>query len=269
VTPEKAQAWAEGVVTEGRTAHTVRGVWLTAAKSVFKWAVDTRRLPENPFEEVRIAKPRKIITREKAFRPEEVSLILNASLSAKDAKSFGALRRWVPWLCAYTGARAGEITQLRCEDVKEREGHWVIEINPEAGAVKTGQQRVVPLHAHLIEQGFLDFVCRRGEGPLFHNASVSPKTNDPTSPARPPAVLARMNLAAWVRKLGVTDKGVAPNHGWRHLFKRKADRAGISEKISDAITGHAQASVGRGYGAPTIEDLAHAIGKFPRYDLKD
>jgi hypothetical protein len=36
--------------------------------------------------------------------------------------------------------------------------------------------------------------------------------------------------------------------------------------MSDAITGHAPANVGRSYGAPTVGDMAEALKTFPRYD---
>ena len=62
---------------------------------------------------------------------------------------------------------------------------------------------------------------------------------------------------------------LSPLHAWRHTFKQVADRAGISERTSDYITGHAHKSVGAGYGAPTTQDLAAALKRFPRYALKD
>jgi integrase len=74
----------------------------------------------------------------------------------------------VPWLCAYTGARPGEITQLRGADVIERDGTHGLRMTPDAGTVKTKKTRVVPLHEHLIEQGFLKFVAEHGAGPMFY-----------------------------------------------------------------------------------------------------
>jgi len=35
--------------------------------------------------------------------------------------------------------------------------------------VKGSAPRIVPLHEHLIEQGFLTFVAQHGAGPLFFN----------------------------------------------------------------------------------------------------
>ena len=65
-------------------------------------------------------------------------------------------------------------------------------------------------------------------------------TSDPLNPKRHPAEIVRRRLADWVRKLGVTDDELSPMHGWRHTFKARADRAGITERTSDYITGHAQ-----------------------------
>ena len=57
-----------------------------------------------------------------------------------------------------------EITQLRAEDVHEENGIWCIRITPEAGSVKNHKARTVPIHSHLIDQGFLK-VVRGKSGP--------------------------------------------------------------------------------------------------------
>jgi hypothetical protein len=38
------------------------------------------------------------------------------------------------------------------------------------------------------------------------------------------------------------------------------------DTMLDYIWGHAPATVGRGYGEPTLKDLARVIQRFPRYD---
>jgi hypothetical protein len=81
-----------------------------------------------------------------------------------------------------------------------------------AGTVKTGRGRVAPLHAHLIDQGFLDFVASHRNGPLFYNASNGePRVSVATSPTKPRYVQARERLAMWIRGLGVNDKEISPN----------------------------------------------------------
>jgi len=80
---------------------------------------------------------------------------------------------------------------------------------PDAGTVKTGIARIVPLHPHLIDQGFLAFVRSRGKGPLFY----SPARQRGGSAENPIYVRMGQKLAEWVRGLGVDDPNVDPNHG--------------------------------------------------------
>ena len=141
-------------------------------------------------------------------------------------------------------------------------------LSPSAGSIKTRKTRVVPLHQDLLDQGFVDWVQAKGQGPLFYNAEGAKRNGGSAgNPARPRSVKTRERLAAWIRSIGVRDIELSPTHGWRHLFKLKCDRVGISEKISDAITGHAPANIARSYGQPTIEDMARELAKFPRYEL--
>ena len=272
ITEDDAREWSRQIVTTKRTARTVNAVWLSSAKTVFNWAVQERLIGFNPFKGVKkVTEPRRMKHREtQAFMPEEWSMILRAASAVGTPKTtVQGARRWVPWLCAYSGARPGEITQLRGEDIERRGQIHVMKLTPAAGAIKTGKARAVPLHEHLIEQGFLDFVRERGKGPLFYNAKEKEedRPSDPLNPRRHPAVVVRRRLADWVRTLGLADEELSPMHAWRHTFKARADRADISERMSDYITGHAHRTVGAKYGAPTVEAMAEALKKFPRYEI--
>jgi integrase len=170
--------------------------------------VRKKHLARNPFEYAAATltvskRPRLRDTQ--AFTPEEQRSILSAASAIKTfRKRDDAARRWVPWLCAYTGARVGEITQLRRADVIERGGIHALRITPDAGTVKNARARVVPLHEHLIAQGLLRFVEKREEGPLFYKQRPTTTTTDADPMKRKKA------LADWVRELGVTDTGVSP-----------------------------------------------------------
>jgi hypothetical protein len=83
-------------------------------------------------------------------------------------------------------------------------------LTPDAGPIKTRQTRIVPIHEHIIEQGFLDMVRRVGSGPLFYNLDETPRANvDPLEPSRSRAATARAHLSDWVRELGVKDPAAA------------------------------------------------------------
>jgi integrase len=160
------------------------------------------------------------------------------------------------------------MTQLRGQDIEQRGDIWVMRIKPDAGPVKTGQARTVPLHEHIITQGFLDYVRRRGQGPLFYEPA-SDATNDlmKAKTQRQGAMRVRLALAKWVRSLGIEDKEVSPNHAWRHTFKQIAQRSGIEARVHDVITGHAAKTAAEEYGRAIVEDMAAALRKFPRYEV--
>ena len=209
-----------------------------------------------------------MIRETKSFTEGEIETILSAALAIEVRSKTDAAKRWCPWLAAYSGARMGELTQLRGVDVVEGAGTHAIKISPEAGTTKTGKSRTVPLHDHLIAQGFLAFVKANGSGPLFYNELKRLSGPiDPTNPRKPRYVKAREKVGTWVRGLGVKDPELSPNHAWRHTFKAIGFRSGMSEKVLDAIVGHTPASVGRGYGEPTLADKAKELNKFQRYKV--
>lgn len=249
-----------------RSAKTINDSYLSAARSVFAFGLDSLLLTANPAANVKpLPKDKTPVLRERDFTKAEQNMILSASFAEAPARLSAhkaAARRWVPWLCAYTGARVNEMTQLRCKDVAQIDGVWTVHITPEAGSVKTGIARTVPLHEHLMEQGFLDFV-KGMDGPLFYDAAARRKEG-----GRAPYKLVGNKLADWVRKLGL-GAGVAPNHGWRHTFKTIAREVAIPEAAADYIQGHSGKTQGRKYGAHNLPTVSNELAKIPRFEIDE
>jgi integrase len=170
--------------------------------------------------------------------------------------------------CWHTLERPAEITQLRGIDVERVDGVWTLNLTPAAGTIKGKEARRVPVHAHLVEQGFVEFAQRRGDGPLFYRSRNNGPTDELGKQRKAPAAQARQRLAGWVREIGVTDEHLSPNHAWRHTFKLVGSRAEISEKLLDYICGHAPATEGRRYAVPDLKDMARVIERFPRYEIE-
>lgn len=267
ISAEDIIGWKEALADQGASGRTIREVYLAAAKVVFAWGVENRKLDANPAAGVTVRVPRRHRPRGPSFTSAETRTILSASLS-KDQGRISAehalARRWIPWMCAYSGARVGEIAQMRGRDILLIEGIWAMRITPDAGSTKSGQARVVPLHPHLVEQGLPMIAERAGDGPIFYD----PTRGRGGSPKNAHHKKVGERLAAWVRDLGVDDPHVQPNHGWRHLFKTVARRAGMAPEVRDALQGHAPRSVGEAYGDWPIDVLAAAIAILPRYDLQ-
>lgn len=256
--------WKEALARQGASGRTIREVYLAAAKVVFAWGVENRKLDANPAAGVSVRVPRRHRPRGPSFTSAEAHTILLASLSrdqGKISREHALARRWIPWMCAYSGARVGEIAQMRGRDIMEMEGIWVMLITPEAGSTKSGQARIVPLHPHLVEQGLLKVAEQAGDGSIFYD----PARGRGGSAGNAHYRKVGERLAAWVREVGVDDPNVQPNHGWRHLFKTLARRAGIAPEVRDAIQGHAPRSVGEAYGEWPVDVLAEAISRFPKF----
>ena len=169
-----------------------------------------------------------------------------------------AARRWIPWICAYTGARLNEITPLSGRDFFQREGIWMIRIRAETA--KTRKFREVPLPSHLIEQGLLTYAKSRGVRPLFYDPHRSRGGKD----SNPHFKKVGERLAEWVRALGI-DPRVAPNHGWRHRFSSVARFVAMPEDVRNMIQGHAGAKVADRYGETWPLVALREIEKLPRY----
>ena len=265
-TADDIVAWKEGLAGRGVNGRTIREVYLAAVKVVFGWSVENRKLASNPAIGVTVRVPKKMRLRDPGFTAVEAGTILRASVGS----SVGGIsieharaRQWNSWLCAYSGARVGEIAQLRGCDVFQVEKVWVMRITPDAGSTKSGAARLVPIHQHLVEQGLLEMVEGVGAGALFYN----PGRARGGSLGNPHHKKIGQRLALWVRELGVVDPDVQPNHGWRHLFKTIARRAGVAADARDAIQGHAPRSIGESDGDWPVDVLADAMAKFPRFDF--
>jgi integrase len=241
---------------------TVKDTDLAGLRTVFGWAVLNHRLATNPATGITIKLGKPVKLRSKSFSETEAAAILSAASNltrSNETPPTFAAKRWVPWLCAFTGARVGEIAQLRKQDVRREGGHWVIRVTPEVGTVKTNEARDIVLHPQLVEQGFMEFVQSATLGHLFLKPSQE-------GDARGPLRGVKNRLGAFGRAI-VTDSNVAPNHAWRRRFKTIGMEAGIPPRILDAIQGHAPRSAGDSYGEVTLAMQAAQITKLPRVNI--
>lgn len=252
--------WRDGLIKQGKSPKTVRDKYLAAVRAVLTKAKADRILPTNEMEDVDQELPKKVYARERGFTTPEAVQILKVSLayhppetthpSHRESAHITAAKRWVPLLCAFTGARVTEITQLRRQDIFESEGRWIARITPDAGSVKTGSFRDVPLHRQILDLGFPDFVKNANGGPLFHAAQAPSKY---LKSAR--ATSGR--LSEWLQDLDLVPEGVQPNYGWRHRFKTLGRELGMSDRVLDAIQGHRTLS-----GPPHSPDRVQRQNRF-------
>ncbi len=242
-------AWKAKMIESGLRPQTIRDAKLAPVRAVLQWAVDNRRLSANPADRLVVHLKVNAGEAKRSFTEDEATIVLKAALEEVDP-----VRRWVPWLGAYSGARVSEICQLRVEDIVRIDGIWCMKFAPEAGSLKTrGSERVVPLHPAVIEGGFLKFVAKAKSGPLF--------------PELPPDRFGSRGgngtkiLGRWVRSLGLKDDCLSPSHSWRHRFKTMGRRYALAPDIANALTGHSKKTVADTYGEFPVEALYRELLK--------
>jgi integrase len=203
---------------------------------------------------------------ERGFDPEQALTILSATVATPShlvSAEMKAARRWVPWICAYTGARVNEITSLLPSDIQNIAGYWCFVLRPEI--TKGKRLRRIPVHKHLIEQGFIEYVKQRRElgKPLFYE----PARARGGKGANPQWHKVAERLGEWVRQsLKVT--GVQPNHGWRHLWREIVRGTMMKPELCDYMCGHeSRSGTGARYGKRKVPDLAKQMALFPRFKV--
>ena len=149
---------------------------------------------------------------------------------------------WLTLLGLYTGARLNELCQLRKSLIRQHGGTHYIYFSPDL-RLKTGSKdscvRAVPIHAHLIELGFLDYVS---------------SCSDTLFPGLPQHKSGRFSDApskAFTRFLRVirTKRPKLSFHSLRHTFvaalKRNAPR---DAETRERLVGHALQGLAGRYG---------------------
>ena len=233
--------WKAEMQARGVTASTVRND-LSEMSAIWKRGVTHEAVAENPFAGLSPPKAKRRKREVRSFTREEAARILEAARGEA-----GALR-WLPWVCALTGARLGEICQSTKEDLATVQGVPVLRIHVEGDegrSLKNEESaRMVPIHPALVAEGFLDYVAGLPAGsPLF-------------SDVKPDAVFGKRSITAgrkvskWLKgTVGITDERVSPSHSWRHWFIDRCREVVMPGEIRSAITGHSgKVDESAGYG---------------------
>jgi integrase len=251
LTPENLLHWKAALLEAGLRTKTIRDSKIAPLRAILQWGVDNRKITTNPASRILVDVRGKMAERIRSFTDEEASLILREAARHPDP-----VRKWVPLLCAYSGARLSEVCQLRGEDLFQHDGVWCMKFDPEAGALKNANsERAVPLHPAIVASGFLEFVASQRPGPLFPGLTADRFGNRGGNGTK--------IIGRWVRGLGLTDARISPSHSWRHRFKTLGRRYGLMPDIVNAIMGHHRKTVADSYGEFPIEALYRELTKIP------
>ena len=261
-TIEHSRQWKAYVVNLPNKAHSTKGKWFGAVKTLFAFADRQEYLNTNPFAKIVLEKPKRAKeTPRNEWDRDELQSFFSSPLYTEGLKyKVGEAAWWLPILSLYHGAAAGELCQLDHADLVVRDGIHCLKITPtaednEEGEVekstKTGYRvRIVPLHKRLIELGFLEYARSVKGKKLF--PKIRPDTRNRWSGY----------FSTWFRNYRQKHnlyRRWTDFHSFRHTFKT-ASRL-MPEEYHDALTGHAKTSVGRTYGSYPIRELKKHLDK--------
>lgn len=159
-------------------------------------------------------------------------------------------RFWLFPVALFTGARIGELCQLRVEDLREERGIVYLRITDavEGNSLKNWHSvRDLPVHPELVRLGFLEHVNQRrsvGKARIFSRWTRNNQGQFGE---------ASKWLNAYLGRTGVKDGREITFHSLRHNFTDALRNAGYHEAQFKPLLGHSDATVTRGYG--TAPDL--------------
>lgn len=223
VTREEAEQWRASLLDQGTLANRTVNDKLASISTIIEWGRGMHRDDfhpvGNPMEGLRKLDFRVLDSDARTYGIEEAITVLEAARRETEVR-----RRWLPWVCAYTGMRIEEAGQLKVEDFFQAGGRWFLTVSTSGRrSLKTASsQRRIPIHPSLEAEGFLEFVQAVGKGRLFLSNRIQP------------------HMSEWVRETaGVKRKELSPNHGWRHFFEDLCALANMPDAARDYMTGRA------------------------------
>lgn len=184
----------------------------------------------------------------RAYTDQEIERMFSRELFLPWAKK-SPHAWWAPLIGLTTGARVGEIAQLKLSDITQRDGLWCFnfQITPDENGVISqtlkgaSSVRTVPVPTLLLELGFIDFLADIrdcGHPRIFPQLSrgVSKKTGKSNGVAYGAGL--SQQFARYLREHHPhIEKGLA-FHGFRHTLSTALGLSGVAVELIASITGH-------------------------------
>lgn len=144
---------------------------------------------------------------------------------------------WVPLIGLFTGARINEICQLRCNDILDYQGTWIISMladGDDQQAKTEASKRVVPVHPQLLELGLVEYAqtvvrVTGDKGAMLFPYLVQDKTGYAKSSSR--------QWGIYLGRLGIADR-LKVFHSLRITANNRLRQAGVDEEKRCQLVGH-------------------------------
>lgn len=230
----------DGLLNSGKSPTTINK-YLQKLSLLFNWLANHQEGVVNHFAGLKLQRAKEVNSRS-GYTAEERRKFIGW------AEQQEPHRRWIALLGLFTGARANEICQLYADDVQQVDGIWCLNIRngrPDQKLKTVNSARLVPLHRHLIQSGFIEFVKGRAGGRLFPEL---PHRQDGYSHL----------WGQWFSRHRPVDKDF---HSLRHTVGTALKDHGVPLQYAAAILGHTNGAISydRYGGDVSLEKLKEVI----------
>ncbi|MCX0421872.1 site-specific integrase [Aeromonas veronii] len=212
----------EDLLNSGKSPTTINK-YLQKLSLLFNWLANHQDGVINHFAGLKLQRAKEVNSRS-GYTAEERRKFIGW------AKQQEPHRRWIALLGLFTGARANEICQLYADDVQQVDGIWCLNIRsgrPDQKLKTANSARLVPLHRHLLQSGFIEFVKGRAGGRLF---TELPHRQDGYSHL----------WGQWFSRHRPVDKDF---HSLRHTVGTALKDHGVPLQYAAAILGHTNGAI--------------------------
>jgi integrase len=250
-----------------RLSPTTVATYMNNLSALLNWAVEEGVIERNPAKGL-VEKARAQVKR-RGFTPAELKILFNALAPMRLTRPH---QFWVPAIALFTGARAGEICQLRVADVIKEQSIWCLdlsEFNAEGRRVddkslKTAaSERVLPIHQGLIKAGFIEYVehqARQGFDLVFPQLASGSKRSYSHEFSK--------FFGRFLDGIGLSQPALVL-HSFRHGFRDACRAKSIPEETSRALGGWASTNEAARYGdRGMVPVLNRAIRKLSYGDFR-
>ncbi len=130
----------------------------------FNYLVDEEKtIDSNPFANVKAYRSHRKTKFRRAFSTEDLIALFSVKQFTEHEYKH-PFEYWTALIALFTGLRLNEVAQLHVNDIQQREGIWLINVNEDdkertkKRLKSISSERMLPIHPHLIDLGFLNFV---------------------------------------------------------------------------------------------------------------
>lgn len=247
MTPSQALSHAGENTNVSRLAPASVNMYQQAARSLFQWAADHDLIAQSPATILRDVKTGSAKDDRLPFTDEDLKAYFAVLEVERERRPW---LYWIPRIMAFTGCRLGEAAQLRREDIRKEGAVLVMDINvnhPDKQLKTASSVRLVPLHARLLEMGFLDAIAAMPSGFLWPaDMRLAPR------PERSAVDKLQKLLATRLRASGVGHPKKTAAHRFRHTVCARLEAHSVPEyQIAELLGREHDSLTTNRYGAVT------------------